>query len=511
MDRADNLQDQQSNDGFDHVPPAADALLESFRGMGYSPGAAIADLIDNSIAAGARRVRVEFIWRAGGSVVRIVDDGRGMTEAELVEAMRPGGRNPLARREADDLGRFGLGLKTAALSQGRVLAVASRSSAEKDVVRSWDLDYVAGTREWRLLRAAPDDVNECVAVPEGYPTGTTIVVGRLDRLVGDADNDARLRFLAVAGAVERHLAMTFHRYLEGNRPQLELHIGSGDTGRKIEPWDPFLQSHPATTSTPLERLPNSGGVEVQGFVLPHRDRMTAAEFETAAGPDGWLAHEGFFVYRNRRLLVAGGWLGLGPGRRWTRDDVHRLARIRLDLPNSVDEEWKVDIRKSAAVPPPAFRERLQRLADQVRKNAREVFAWRGGITTKRTTSSPLVSAWTAMESRRGSAYRIDRAHPAVERALEQSGGSRKAVEEMLTVLESTLPVQRIWLDVVEKGDLPVTSSEMPPDQKAVLRSLYAHMRTALGLSADAARARLLSVEPFSSYPADISLLPDNPA
>jgi hypothetical protein len=495
---------------YDDIPPAADALLESFRGMGYSPGAAIADLIDNSIAAGAHQVRIEFVWRGPDSVVRISDNGRGMTGTELVEAMRPGGRHPLAPRAQNDLGRFGLGLKTAALSQGRVLAVASRAQEGTDVVRSWDLDYVADVREWRLRRSAPRDVEQHVCIPLEFPTGTAVVIGRLDRMIGTGDEETvRARSFKVAATVERHLGMTFHRFLEGARPQLELYIGSDDSLRKIKPWDPFLQSHPATTVTPLERLPNSGGVEVQGYVLPHRDRMTADEFEAAAGPDGWLAHEGFFVYRNRRLLVAGGWLGLGRGRRWTRDDVHRLARVRLDLPNGLDQEWKVDIRKSAAVPPPAVRDRLERLAEQVRRDAREVFAWRGGSPGKRAIRAPLVSAWTATESRRGSTYRIDRSHPAVQRAFDLTG-ERRSIEEMLTVLESTLPIQRIWLDVAERGDLPAESRDMPADQKVVLDSLYAHMRNALGLTASEARARLLTVDPFSSYPAEVSLLPDLP-
>jgi hypothetical protein len=236
--------------------------------------------------------------------------------------------------------------------------------------------------------------------------------------------------------------------------------------------------------------------------------LTADQFESAGGPEGWLSHQGFFVYRNHRLLVPGGWLGLGSGRRWARDDVHRLARLRLDLPNSVDELWKVDIRKSAATPPPSVRERLQGLAEQVRKDAREVFAWRGGRASKRPASQPLVRAWTAVETRRGSTYRIDRAHPAVQRVLDRAGGDRRAVEEMLTVLESTLPVQRIWLDVAERGDLPASAGEMPRDQKDALDSLYAHLTGELGLPPDEARRRLLTVEPFSLYPSEVSRLPD---
>jgi len=501
------VEDQE--DLFDHAPPPAGALLEALRGLGYSTEAAIADLIDNSISAGARHVRIDFLWDGPASVIRLVDDGRGMDDCTLFEAMRPGGRHPLLVRDPQDLGRFGLGLKTASLSQGRVLAVMSRTADGAQAQRSWDLDYVARADEWRLLRNIPADVRNHAIVPD-EGTGTAVVIGRLDRLLGeDMESDAaQKRFQAIARRVERHLAMTFHRFLEGSPPRLELIIAGGDEGACITPWDPFLHWHPATTATPVERLAHrSGAIEVQGFVLPHRDRMTADQFDDAAGPDGWLAHEGFFVYRNRRLLVAGGWLGLGPGRRWTRDDVHRLARLRLDLPNSGDGDWKVDIRKSTATPPPVLRARLQGLADQVRKDAREVLAWRGGRSAKQARA-PVARVWNTVETARGTVYRIDRAHPAVKRALDAAGASRRLAEEMLTVIEAGLPVQRIWLDVAEQGDLPPAPAGMPAQEAAAMQSLYSHMRDGLGLSAADARRRLLSIEPFAAYPAAVSQLAD---
>jgi hypothetical protein len=498
---------------FDYAPPGASALFESLRGIGYSPEAAIADLIDNSVAAGARHVWVDFLWHGTDSVVRILDDGRGMDEETLVNAMRPGGRHPLLPREPEDLGRFGLGLKTASLSQGRVLGVSSRTTGGS-ATRCWDLDYVAHMDQWRLLHALPDSVQKHATIPDELLTGTVVVIGCLDRLLGDANAaDGRARFLAIARRVEWHLAMTFHRFLEGPQPRLALFIGGRGPESRVTPWDPFLQLHPATIATPPERLVQpDGAVEVQGFVLPHRDKLTADQFERAAGPDGWLAHEGFFVYRNRRLLVPGGWLGLGPGRRWTRDDVHRLARIRLDLLSSGDEDWKVDIRKSSATPPPALRPRLQGLAEQVRREAREVFAYRGGRSTRRPQPA-ILRAWSAVEGPRGTSYRVDRAHPAVQRAIEMSGSGRQAVNEMISILEQTLPVQRIWLDTAEQGDLPPLPlpDGIPPEEQTALRSLYDHMRRDLKVSAEEARRRLAAIEPFAAFPTAVAQLPDEPS
>ena len=366
---------------FDRAVPGASSLLESLRGVGYSPWTAIADLVDNSIAAKATRVWIEFVWRGAQSYVRIVHDGHGMDQDALVSAMRPGSRSPRDLRPRDDLGRFGLGLKTASLSQCRVLTVATRCPGGESVERYWDLDHVARVDDWQLLIGRPDDVSEEAHLPHDLSSGTVVLWTRLDRLVGDAaesDVDARRRFFETARHVENHLAMTHHRFLEGSSPRLKIFIGSGE-GTSVASWDPFMAGHPATIRTPAERLLFAGGhVEVQGFVLPHRDRLTADQLESAAGPEGWLAHQGFFVYRADRLVVFGGWLGLGGARRWARDELHRLARVRVDLANSADDEWKIDIRKSIAIPPAPIRGRLRALAERVRADSREVLAHRGG-------------------------------------------------------------------------------------------------------------------------------------
>lgn len=501
-----------SSDGleFDRAVPGPSALLESLRGVGYTPWSAVADLIDNSITAGARHIRIDFVWRGADSFVRIADDGRGMDEAALVAAMRPGSRSPRDRRAPGDLGRFGLGLKTASLSQCRVLTVVSRAGAAT-AARRWDLDHVARVDDWQLLVGVPSEVADACLIPDDLESGTIVVWTKLDRLAGsfdEGDSQARERFLEVARHVERHLAMTHHRFLEGAKPRLQLFFNGSDQHARVQAWDPFLQWHPATVSTPPERIPFAGGaVQVQGFVLPHRDRLTPEQFDAGGGPEGWLSHEGFFVYRAERLLVAGGWLGLGSGRRWARDDLHRLARIRVDLPNTTDADWKIDIRKSIAIPPPELRSRLRGLAERVRADARDVLAHRGGVGS-RSVTQPLERAWAARETAQGMTYRIERAHPVVRRALDASPEVAPMIEEMLRVVEATVPVQRIWLDATERGEFraPDAVSRIDPMLAASLKSLFAHLVGDLQLTEEQARRRLLTVEPFSGFPAAVAAL-----
>ncbi|MDD6783375.1 MAG: ATP-binding protein, partial [Prevotellaceae bacterium] len=130
--------------------PEASSMIETFRAIGYNLETAVADIIDNSITAGASRITIQRYWRGGKSVITIIDNGCGMNNEELIHAMRPGAQNPLEERDEKDLGRFGLGLKTASFSQCRKLSVLSKKNGELSYW-TWDLDYVALCKKWNLI------------------------------------------------------------------------------------------------------------------------------------------------------------------------------------------------------------------------------------------------------------------------------------------------------------------------------------------------------------------------
>jgi len=282
-------------------------MLEALRGLGYTTATALADVIDNSIAARAATVHLRFVWAGPASALYILDDGDGMDAGELDRAMRLGERSPLETRAAHDLGRFGLGLKTASLSQCRRLTVASRRDGQTHCLR-WDLDDIARRPDdgWYLLEDAAEGSAEYFRVLDEQSQGTLVLWEVLDRIV--TPEFCEQDFLDLIDRVEQHLAMVFHRYLEGPCPRLRILIND----RPVNPWDPFLIGHPATWSSPVQRYRSAAGwVEVQGHVLPHHDRLESGAYEPAGGPEGWTSQQGFYVYRNARLLVAGGWLGLG--------------------------------------------------------------------------------------------------------------------------------------------------------------------------------------------------------
>ncbi len=480
-------------------------MLEALRGLGYSTAAALADIVDNSVAAGAGEVRIQFTWDERLSQVAVLDDGLGMDDGELERAMRLGEKSPLDPREPGDLGRFGIGLKTASFSQCRRLTVTSTKDGERHCLR-WDLDALAASRddEWRLFEGPAPGSEELLSPIIGRNRGTLVIWEVMDRIVtpGYTVQD----FLDLVDRVQRHLAMVFHRYLQGPRPRLLLLVN----GNPVEPWDPFMADHPAKPwQSPVASMQTkSGRVEVQCHVLPHKDRLTAREHESSAGPEGWTAQQGFYVYRNERLLVASGWLGLGQGRAWTKEEAHRLARIRLDIPNTADADWKLDIRKSTARPPVSLRSWLTRLADDTRERARSVFAYRGQPAPG-AGGVPLEQAWRAEQTRSGMRYRIDGRHPAVSAVLEGAGALLPLVNAMLRVVEETVPVQRIWLDTAEGKETPRTGFSGEPTEQVVevLQALFEDLVTRKGMSVRLARQTLGATEPFQNYPELIAALP----
>lgn len=479
-------------------------MLEALRGLGYSTAAALADIVDNSVSAGASEVRVDFKWAGFDSRVAILDNGRGMSDSELESAMTLGEKSPLDARDAGDLGRFGMGLKTASFSQCRRLTVATSKDGALACLR-WDLDALARDPNggWLLFEGAARGSETLLDALPGSRTGTLVLWEQLDRVVtkGYAPED----FVDMIDRVEAHLAMVFHRLLERPRARLRIVLN----GSPVAPWDPFMSGHSAKVwASPAQPMKtDAGSVVVECHVLPHQDRLSAEEFEDGAGPEGWNAQQGFYIYRNERLLVAGGWLGLGQGRAWNREESFRLARIRLDIPNTADAAWKIDIRKSIARPPAALRPWLTKLAENTRDRARKVFAFRGSPMPVRG-GAPTEQAWRVEHTKAGARYRIDEKHPAVAAALDAAGEQASLMRAMLRVVEETVPVQRIWLDTAENKETPRTgfAGEPPGAVADVLATLFKDMVERRGMSPELSRKTLSTTEPFQNYPDVVAAL-----
>jgi hypothetical protein len=487
----------------EEVPPDPAALIESMRAFGYSLPTAIADLVDNSISAAAATIEVRFDWHGPESTAAVLDDGAGMGQAELIGAMRLGSHNPVEARATHDLGRFGLGLKSAAWSQGRGVTVITRHTGNDVLLRRWDLDHVAQTGRWELLSDAGAAARPLLAQIGERQHGTAVLIEKPDRLVGPAhvdDSAARIRFFHAVAQVRKHLGVVFHRFLVG-REAITLTVN----GEPVTPWDPFMESHPATQAMPRDHLwLGNSPVDISPFVLPHHSRLSEAEDELAAGPRGWTAQQGFYIYRARRLLVAGGWMGLP---RMSRLDAVKLARIRVDLDNTVDELWQIDVRKATARIPGPLQPDMERIAHRSRDAAARVFRFRGMQEAREPgTPSALHFVWQSNRTRGGRSFTVNREHPVLAALRAQSPATRAAVDQALRLAEEHLPLEAIVLHAQEQP----RDTHTPFDGDArevtdILRSSVDAMVTA-GTTALRAIDALANVEPFDDFPQVVQVL-----
>lgn len=478
---------------YEVVNPDPAGTVSSLGSLGYSLEAAVADLVDNSIAAGATSVELVSAWDGENSWLAVVDDGHGMDENAITVAMRIAGKGPAAERSATDLGRFGLGLKTASFSQARQLVVDSRASGGPWLTRTWDLALVERVGEWRLGKSAPQDAAALVnELRRTRDQGTTVLWTQLHRLTppgsGREDRDLEKHFYRELARVQAHLSMVFHRFLRSRSLKLTVN------GTAIRPWDPFSSSQPQTLRVPVETVPVAGAdVRIEGFVLPHRRYLTEPAFEAAGGPKGWLDQQGFYVYRRDRLIVAGGWLGLS---NLKKDERYILARLAVDVPAELDESWSIDVRKSSATPPPALRPTLDRLAKTTRDKAGKVLTYRGGAAAIAHASS-FQYAWKVARRDGTVTCRINLEHPLVKRALRGDPEQVAPVKALLRLLEQTVPVGalRVMHEAETIDDPEPFADATTEEAEAVARAIFEALLSQVEAPATA-RTRLRAMPPF---------------
>jgi hypothetical protein len=474
--------------GKEEIPPKPASLIETFRAIGYSLPGALADIIDNSISAGAKNVWVNLVWKDDKSVITIRDDGSGMTETELVEALRPGTHNPLESRNANDLGRFGLGLKTASFSQCRILTVISKKKEEVHT-RAWNLDFVEKYDKWQILDYVSDkSFQETMA---GQEKGTLVIWENMDRVIKDQHDNIlpRQKFFEIARETEHHLSMVFHRYIESNR----LNLWINDL--LIKPWDPFLKDNTFTMLTPTEQFAE-GKIKVTGYVLPHPSNLNENMYNIAGGVNGWHAQQGFYIYRKDRLLVAGDWLQL-----FKKYEHTKLARIMIEMDTKLDLAWQLDIRKSRAIPPRLFTGDLERYAKAVIDKATEVFRHRGKSKQRKNAKNNLEFAWIPQEENGREFYKINREHGQIKHLTEKFPEAKDALEKLFRLLEISLPIPAIVLSENVNADRSAQTALSVNDEEilVLLKYNYANLLKD-GLSKSNAKDKLSLMDPFIDFP-----------
>jgi hypothetical protein len=468
--------------------PNPKSTINSYRSFGYNLSTAIADIIDNSISAKASEICIEYKWKGQDTFISIWDNGIGMNKEELVNAMTPGSKDPEEERNEKDLGRFGMGLKTASFSQCKRLTCVSKKSNFATIKRCWDIDFINKENEWQLLDYVSDD--SFLDKINNQKSGTLVLWQKLDRILGNAEasnENVKNAFYQEMINVKIHLSLVFHKFIESKRIKLFFQ------NEEIQPYNPFLLN---LNPKPEMGLPEKfGNVEITYFILPHMSEIGKAEYENSGGSLGWYQEQGFYIYRGDRLLVAGDWLGLEKKR-----DYSKLARISVNFSNENDFNWHLDIKKSTANPPIEIRRELSRIARIAIMKSAKIYNWRGPKTVSEYGNSNHEPLWTDEKTREGiKKYKINKKHPLIKSLLDENS---KLAGKALKLLEDNIPIELILGNQNEDPSFHELEkqTDKPSDELINLAVELYKINISQGIPNELARQQIMSAVPFSLFP-----------
>jgi hypothetical protein len=468
--------------------PNPKSTINSYRSFGYNLSTAISDIIDNSISANANEIRLEYKWNGQDSFISICDNGIGMNQSELVLAMTPGSKDPEEERSEKDLGRFGMGLKTASFSQCKRLTCLSKKESYATIKRCWDIDYINAENEWQLIDFVSD--NSFFEIIEKQKSGTLVLWEKLDRIVGNTEVNNEIvknAFYQEMINVKHHLSLVFHKFIESKRIKIFFQ------NTEIEAYNPFLLNLNPKPEMGQTRIVNN--VEITYFILPHMSEIGKTDYEKSGGSLGWFQEQGFYIYRGERLLVAGDWLGLEKKR-----DYSKLARIAVNFTNANDFNWHLDIKKSTATPPIEIRRELKIQAQIAIRKSAKIYNWRGQKTVLENSNINHEPLWTDEKTREGiKKYKINRKHPIIKSLLEENN---KLAGKALKLLEENVPIELILSNQNEDPAFHELEkqTEKPSDDLINLAVELYKINVSQGVPKELAQKQIMSSTPFNLYP-----------
>jgi hypothetical protein len=432
------------------VDPNITNFIGSLRDIGYSFEVAVADLIDNSITAKANSIIIYTVAKPT-PIFCLLDNGSGMDETQLIEAMRLASRNPADVRKKDDLGRFGLGLKTASFSQCKKLTVISKKG-DNIYCRQWDLDYISKENKWLLI--TPDQYDHIPLFNELLlqKSGTLVSWESLDRI----DKNS---YSYTIDQLRKHLALVFHRYLEGFEGNKAIKIIVNNNS--VVAFNPFNAANSYTQELFLEKIKLHGStIKIQPFILPHHSKLTQQEYNLYATEDGYIKSQGFYLYRRDRILIYGTWWGLHKAM-----DAHKLVRIKIDIENDIDSYWGIDIKKSIARPSEEIRNDLKRIIAQATQKGARPFTGRG----KKIEDKTLIQFWDILPINNDLRFTLNKDHPLLKELMRTlPTDSIEKLNFYLKGIEAYMPLDAIQYNLQANPHLIQQESALSDDDVLLL-------------------------------------------
>lgn len=450
-------------------------LLQTMGYGAYELKTAVADIIDNSITAEAKNISVNFHWeeQIENCYVEIRDDGFGMTSKELERAMRFSDKGIDDERTKADLGKYGLGMKTASFYACHCLTVISKKAGHRITAKRLDQDVVSKEKKWigENLDGAPE-LDEYDIVH-----GTVVRWDKLNFI--DEGKNSKKFLMDKIEKIAEHISIYFNRFIDRG-------ISITVNGYKVRSWDPSFKKNPGTTRVESKEFLYDGQkIKVQSYLLPPSSKCTEDEIEEIYRNDA-LKYQGFYVYRNDRLLIGGGWLGI---RKLNNHQQYNPVRIIVDIPTSLDADFKVDFTKSGLQIPAPVERILFEIAKVARSKASEAFKNRA-----RKVAQPGIKTqgqvWNVVRNKNGTRLVINKDHPLIKDYTKDM--TQKDFNALIKLLSGTIPHTDV--NVIESNGVHYTDEEM----YKMIQLFYLRERVK-EKSNEEIHKELCSIEPFNNY------------
>jgi hypothetical protein len=356
---------------FADASPDPKSHIKTLMRIGYTMSSAVSDILDNSITANAKNIEIYSLPGLQESNISIVDDGDGMSLDELIHNMKIGCKDPSDERNRGDLGRFGSGMKTASFSQARKLTVISKKAGEPIFAAVWDIDRIENENTWCLEILDENEINShpLLLLNDQKECGTQVIWEKLSCLNKTNHSlDDETIMASNLSDLGDYISLHFHKFMDGkNKRKFTIN------NSQLQGIDPFMTRSPGYQEGRSEKLRCKGGyIEINTHVLPHFKRMEANPLKRLGGANGIVQNQGLYIYRENRLINAGGWLGLAK-----TSQLGALARVEVNVPSSLDQEWATDVKKASLQLPPRIKKELRKFLSDPIKRSKRVYTYRG--------------------------------------------------------------------------------------------------------------------------------------
>ena len=348
-----------------------------------------------------------------------------------------------------------------------------------------------------MVECTPEQIDDIkfISFLDEYESGTIVLWENFD-LLEKSTGSVYSTLMKYQDTVAEYISLIFHRFL--NRPKasrIEIKVNNYE----VTGLDPFLENHNKTNVRKHVQIPvaDSEGIErmvsVQPFVLPFQKDLSAEDKRLSGGIENYRSKQGFYIYRNERLIVWGKWFGRH------RDELTKYARIRVDIPNALDDIWGIDIKKQSAEIPASIRQRLNRAVDDAMDTAIKAQTYRGRIEK---IDEKVDYIWDRVKER-GDLYtyhinRDSRIFDLIRQSVDDEVWSK--IDMVLEEIEDSVPYQQIYIDKSQNRIDDTISDERIAEIEAKAKILIKLAMDMGNTNRPMIVENMFQSEPFNKYP-----------